>query len=39
MAQPLQTHNHMKYDYNGKGWLVLFDDNNMKIYKQILSNT
>ena len=28
MAQPLQAHRHGKYDSNGKGWYLRFDDDN-----------
>ena len=36
MAQPPQTHRHLKYNNNGKGWYFRFDDDKMS-YEYILS--
>ena len=39
MKQTSQTHDHEKYDNNGKGWYFRFDDDNNMSYKYILSMT
>ena len=39
MLQTSQTHNHGKYDNNGKGGYFRFDDDNNMSYRYILSIT
>ena len=37
MLQPSQSHSHLKYNINGKGWYFRFDDDNKMRYKDIFS--
>ena len=39
IVQPSKTHNHGKYDNNGKGGYLRFDDDNKMGYEYILSIT
>ena len=39
IVQPSQTHNHGKYDNNGKGGYFGFDDDDKMGYEYILSIT